>query len=194
MSSLRTALERAARDLNQLRVSWAVVGGLAVSARAEPRFTRDVDVTVAVRSDAEAEALVFALKGLGYGVLATVEQDATKRLATARLSSPGETLIVVDLLFASSGIEAETVADAKVIEVLAGLFMPVATIPTLLALKVLSWSERRPRDAEDIQAMVREAAPAELDLVPPLLRLITERGFARTKDLQAEWLRLRALE
>ena len=35
---------------------FAVVGGLAVSARTEPRFTRDVDVAVAVANEAAAEA------------------------------------------------------------------------------------------------------------------------------------------
>jgi len=33
----------------------ALVGGLAVSARTEPRFTRDLDVAVAVPDDAGAE-------------------------------------------------------------------------------------------------------------------------------------------
>jgi hypothetical protein len=37
---------------------FALVGGLAVSVRAEVRFTRDVDLAVAVSSDAEAESLV----------------------------------------------------------------------------------------------------------------------------------------
>jgi len=39
----------------------ALVGGLAVSARAEPRLTRDVEVAVAVAGDAEAEPLMQAL-------------------------------------------------------------------------------------------------------------------------------------
>ncbi len=37
---------------------WALVGGLAVSARAEPRFTRDVDLAVSVRDDRDAEDAV----------------------------------------------------------------------------------------------------------------------------------------
>jgi hypothetical protein len=42
-------------------VRCALVGGLAVSARTEPRFTRDADLAVAVASDAEAESLIRAL-------------------------------------------------------------------------------------------------------------------------------------
>lgn len=34
---------------------WALVGGLAISARIEPRFTRDLDIAIAVENDARAE-------------------------------------------------------------------------------------------------------------------------------------------
>jgi len=57
-----------------------------VSARAEPRFTRDVDVAVAITDDREAEALVHALTSDGYRLRAAVEQDAVERLATVRLA------------------------------------------------------------------------------------------------------------
>jgi hypothetical protein len=39
MSRLEDALAQAARDLDALGARWAVIGGLAVSARAEPRLT-----------------------------------------------------------------------------------------------------------------------------------------------------------
>ena len=51
------ALVHIARLLDSLGRDYALVGGLAVSIRAEVRFTRDVDVAVAVDSDAEAESL-----------------------------------------------------------------------------------------------------------------------------------------
>ncbi|HEY7363147.1 MAG TPA: hypothetical protein VIE37_03490, partial [Methylomirabilota bacterium] len=50
MSRLESVLRRAAGDLQALGRGWAVVGALAVSARTEPRFTRDVDLVVAVQS------------------------------------------------------------------------------------------------------------------------------------------------
>lgn len=108
---LEAALQRIAADLGRYSRQWALVGGFAVSARAEPRFTRDIDVAVAVLDDADGEDLVRRLLGDGYRMLASVEQDETGRLATVRLGSPlsgGE--VVVDLLFASSGIEPEVTA------------------------------------------------------------------------------------
>jgi len=78
----------------------------------EPRTTRDVDIVVAVSGDADAEAVVFALQSRGYQLLLALEQTAVGRLSTVRLSTPGASSrgVVVDLLFASSGIEPEIIA------------------------------------------------------------------------------------
>ncbi len=71
----------------------------------DPRFTRDVDLAVTVRADVDAQRLVRRLAQRNYRLLATVEQKATGRFATARLLPPGEIEdgMVVDLSFASSG-------------------------------------------------------------------------------------------
>jgi hypothetical protein len=82
---VEAALRLAAEILRASRLGWAVVGGLAVSARAEPRTTRDVDIAVAVSGDAEAESLLYRLQGQGLSVVSVVEQSAKNRLATARL-------------------------------------------------------------------------------------------------------------
>lgn len=68
------ALIAAHRSLEQLEVPHALVGGLAVSARATPRTTRDVDLAVSVTDDEAAEAVVFSLHRLGFRVEALVEQ------------------------------------------------------------------------------------------------------------------------
>ncbi len=76
MTSLETALRQIHNDLTDAHVSFALVGGLAVSARTEPRFTRDVDLAVALASDAEAERLILRLRHCDYRVEAVVEQEA----------------------------------------------------------------------------------------------------------------------
>ncbi len=60
-ADLEHALLAVASDLTALGRQFALVGGLAVSARAEVRFTRDVDLAVAVVDDADAEQLVHLL-------------------------------------------------------------------------------------------------------------------------------------
>jgi predicted nucleotidyltransferase len=187
-------LRRAASDLSDIGCRWALVGGLAVSARCEPRLTRDVDVAVAVQSDDEAEGAVHALQQRGYGVQAVVEQTARHRMATARLVVPGGSGVLVDMLFASSGIEPEIVARAESVSILPGLTVPLARTGHLLAMKVLAREDRaRPQDADDLRALLAVASVEDLNEARGALDLITVRGFARGRDLQALWAALLSL-
>ena len=75
--------------LREFAKPFALVGGLAVSVRAEVRFTRDVDIAVVVvRDDAELEALVRDLGGAGYRPGAVVEQEERRCACYRRLGSP----------------------------------------------------------------------------------------------------------
>lgn len=197
MTWLEEVLIRLDADLRKLRCRWALVGGMAVSIRARPRTTQDVDVAVAVLSDREAESLVLSLRNSGYEVQALVEHEARGRLATARLLAPGESLTAlapdgeaavepfVDLLFASSGIEPEIVAAAERLEIPPGLPVPVATTGHLLALKILAQEDNRPQDLMDALALLQQADAADLQEAREALELIDRRGFDRGKDLLA---------
>jgi predicted nucleotidyltransferase len=185
-SRLESVAVHAKETLADLGYPWALVGGLAVSARAEPRFTRDVDFAVALKSDREAEALIRAIQARGYQIDTILEQESTGRLATVRLVAPGsgEYGVILDLLFASSGIEPEVVERATVIEVFPGIELPVARVPELLALKILARDdERRPQDTMDIRALLQEATASDLEVTKKALTLIVERGFHRKRDL-----------
>ena len=191
---LHAALTRVVRDLTRHGQRFAMVGGLAVSVRAEPRLTRDLDLAVALGGDAEAEALIRTLRMGGYRTIALVEHEAAQRLATVRLVTPeeGDAGIVADLLFASSGIEAEVVDQAEALEVLPGITLPVARTGHLIALKLLARDDRhRPQDADDLVALRRVADDAEVTRARAAVRLVQERGFDRGRDLPRaleEWL------
>ena len=199
MHHLRDVIAAAVSDLSHVAGSrFALIGGLAVSAHAEPRMTRDVDLAVAVKTDEEAEQIVFDLQQRGYSVLQTVEQTGTNRLATARLRPPlsSDGGAVVDLLFASSGIEPELVAAATEVELLAGLPVRVAQLGHLIALKLLSRDDdERPQDKIDLNALLREAGDTDFDRAREAIELIVERGTHRGRDLPrafAELLRQRS--
>jgi hypothetical protein len=188
VSRLESALTHLVADLDTLGLRWALVGGIAVSARSRPRTTEDLDVVLAVQSDREAEKAAFSLRRLGYFYLPeehALEQEESERLMTVRLLA-GESDargIVVDLLFASSGIEPEIVAQAEPIEVLPGLVVPVARTGHLIALKVLAGREI---DARDTRWLWEVADESERALAREALAEITQRGFNRRKDLPAE--------
>lgn len=195
MNRLEESLRRVFSDLSDLNRSSALVGGLAVSARTEPRFTRDVDVAVAVRDDTDAEQLIHALQERGYRAFGLVEQAATSRLAAIRLEKAVEANDqggdVVDLLFASSGIESEIVTAADIVEILPGIRVPVATTGHLIALKVLSQDdEKRPLDRADLLALLAVATKDDLATARAALALIEKRGYARGKPLLTDLERL----
>lgn len=186
MNHLEQLLGQLATLLEERHQPWALVGGLAVSVRTEPRFTRDLDLAVAVSNDDEAEGLVYELQAAGFHALATVEQQETHRLATARLAPSGDRPegLMLDLLFASSGIEAEICADAEPLQVFPSVCVPVARLHHLIALKVLARDDQtRPQDAADLRQLIASAEASDLEKADAAVRLIEERGFNRTRDL-----------
>jgi hypothetical protein len=175
-------LRKAVADLDALKVRWALVGGLAISVRSVPRFTKDLDFAVAVADDSEAEDVVHRLRGRGYQPLEVLEQDYVERLSGVRLERGGSD-VVVDLLFASSGIENEVVASATRLQVLPRLSAPVAITGHLIALKTLAG---RNQDLTDLGSLIPSASAEDLEIARQAVRLIQERGFNREQDIVAD--------
>ena len=180
--AIAAGLRHAIDALRGANVRFALAGGLAVAVRGEPRFTADVDLVVAVANDRAMEALVFQLRDAGFRVVALVEHEARGRLSTARLASPLGP--VIDLIAATCGIEAEIVERATDV-VIPGIGpLAVARAEELLAMKVLSMTDRRPQDRMDAIGIVLVTADQlDLDVVVDNLRRITDRGYHRDQDL-----------
>ena len=155
---------------------------------APSRLTREADLAVLVTDDRDAEALVRDLQTRGWRVVAAIEQNVAGRLAAVRMALVGEDErgAVVDLLFASSGIEPEVVAAADRIEAVPGFVVPVARLGHLIALKVLARDDRtRPQDRVDLAALLKSADVAALGEARESLGLVARRGFERGRDLLA---------
>jgi Nucleotidyl transferase AbiEii toxin, Type IV TA system len=183
--TLERALRSAADELSRRHQRFALVGGLAIAIRGEVRFTRDIDLAIAVDDDAQTEALIRDLASSGYMVMAIVEQEARQRLATVRLKSPAG--FIVDLLSASSGVEREIVERATLVAMDGAGEIPVARAEELLALKVLSMSDQRPKDRADAISLLAVNPEMDLKEVRNLLDQITQRGFHRHQDLSAKF-------
>lgn len=177
-----TVLLTAAADLQAIGARWALIGGLAVSVRVAPRFTKDVDFAVAVADDAEADSVVYRLRAHGYHPGQIFEQNYLGQAATVRLVSGHRGNVIVDLLFACSGIEREIVAAATPAEISRGLKVPVATTGHLIAMKALAG---RRQDLIDLEGLIPAASPADLAQAREAARLIKDRGFSREHDIVA---------
>jgi hypothetical protein len=182
-------------DLRAAGFHYALVGGFAVTLRAEPRTTRDLDVVLVVSGDREAESVALVLRMRGYRDHpkgAAIERS-DGRLATIRLISPpveeDGTGVQVDLLVACAGIEPEVVAASQRLEVMPQVYIPVARSGHLVAMKILA---ARPQDLEDVRTLLCEIGDADLQLARESLILIERRGFLEdsTRSLLAELERL----
>ena len=174
-------------------IKYALIGGLAVSFRAMERFTKDIDLAIVVENDQQAESVVREICSLGFQIDLLLEQQATDRLATVRLVKQPGGSVLVDLLFASSGIEAEIAADAEPIEVFPKVVVRTARLHSLLAMKLLSADPKtRPQDELDIRNLLQVARSDEIDTAERLVRLISERGYHRGKNLVEDFSRYKA--
>ncbi len=188
---LLDVLRRVAETLDAQGHSWALVGGLAVSVRCEPRFTRDIDSAIAVADDAAAEALVSGLLADGYRLRLSLEHDVLGRLATVRLTPPGESDegVILDLLFASSGIEEDICRDAERLALAEGAVVPVARAGHLIATKLLAIGPDRPQDGVDLQALKTQLTGEERDRARAAVARIEQIGAHRDKRLTEDFFR-----
>ena len=129
-------------------VPFALIGGLAVSFRGQPRATADVDVVL--DADVEtalriaAELLESPFEPLFPGVEEVVERSfiLPLRHRTTRLK--------VDASLGLSGFEQAAIARAEYLD-LPGLRAPVVTAEDLLLMKILAG---RPQDEQDASGLV----------------------------------------
>jgi hypothetical protein len=146
--------------LEQARVRYLVVGGVAVVLHGHLRVTADLDLVVDLEPS-NARSAVHALEQIGYRPRAPVPfaqfADASARqaliddkgLIVFSLWSPTSPGTEVDLFAKEPFAFAETYTRAVRVE-LEGIIVPVIGLPDLIALKRAAG---RSKDLEDAQAL-----------------------------------------
>jgi hypothetical protein len=143
--ALRDTLVEAASFLESERLDYALIGGLAVSLRGQPRVTADVDMVVALDVE-RAVGLTRVLDQTAFRPFFDGVEEVVERAFILPLRHR-TTNVRVDLAIGASGFERQTVARAERLEI-AGARIPVATAEDLLIMKTIAG---RPQDAQDIQ-------------------------------------------
>ena len=147
-------LARVGRFLDSWPHPSAVVGGLAIVLRVQPRLTRDIDVVVV--APPPCRALLPALVDAGYSYEEEgIDEWLDGGLVRATVPETGEGL---DLIVADVPYQEELAARAEPLEI-EGVTLPVATLEDLLLLKL---EAARPQDLDDALAL-REAFADRLD-------------------------------
>lgn len=157
------SVEAIIRALNDAKVQYLIVGGLAVNAHGFVRLTRDIDIVLALEP-ANAALGLNTLLAIGYqmAIPATPEEFAdpvireswrqSKQMIVLKLWSDQHRRTPVDIfVYEPFDFAAESRA-ATVLEVCPGLPAPVVSLPTLLEMKRTAG---RPQDLVDIAELQR---------------------------------------
>lgn len=181
-SALNSTLADLAGLLDAQKIAFAVVGGIAVTLRSEPRFTADVDVVIAVDID-RAVLLIDQLDASLFEPLVADPRDLVRTAMLLPLRHC-DSDITVDVAIGLSGFERLLIDRATLMQV--GLInVPVATAEDLILMKLLAG---RPRDQDDIASIVDRLGEVmdwsylmdtgqqlqqavDIDLVPQISRL-----------------------
>ena len=134
--------------LESRSIACAVIGGLAVSLRGQPRMTVDVDLVIAADLEA-ALRLARELPGTAFEPLfAGVEEVVNAAfILPLRHRTTG---VRVDLAIGLSGFEREAISRASRMAI-GETWAPVVTVEDLLVMKALAG---RPQDEQDILGIV----------------------------------------
>lgn len=161
----------ALRALDRSGVAYAVIGATALGVRGLPRFTADLDVTVAREDVFDA---IRALDEAGFSCESTVDEDAEPDALYVMRHGNGS----VDILVASAEPESTVIAEATKATVF-GVSAPVATLEHLVLMYLYS---NQPRHLGDLARIVVETsvdlAAVErylADVHPEMLGVLAER-------------------
>jgi predicted nucleotidyltransferase len=136
------------QTLDAHRVPYIVIGGQAVLQHGEPRFTRDIDISLGVDSGAVDQVLA-ATAECGLKPLVESPRTFVERTYILPVHDP-QTEIRVDFAFTFSPFEREAIARAVRLHI-GGYDVAFATAEDLIIHKLFAG---RPRDIEDIRGIL----------------------------------------
>jgi Nucleotidyl transferase of unknown function (DUF2204) len=146
MPELDHALATLSSWLAENAIRHMVIGGFAVTVWGEPRFTRDLDVTVSVPGDKLAEGIQLICSRF-----TSLASDPLQFVTQTRVLPIMVESVPVDLIFAALPYEEDAIARARPIRLKEGS-VPICSPEDLILHKIIS---HRPRDHEDIEGVFR---------------------------------------
>jgi hypothetical protein len=157
------SFRKAVRFLEENRTPFVVVGGIAAGLQGEPRYTRDVDFMVLLKTG-DIRHLASEAKSAGFDIDPDLAETQWHFSGFLRLwlGKPG-TQTAVDLMACTNDFLREVAFRAQQSR-FAGLTVPVATPEDMILFKLSAWRTKDIPDAQAIQLRHRD----RLDL--PYLR------------------------
>lgn len=158
MENLLSVATKVARFLEEQKIPYAVIEGLALQHWGEPRYTRDVDITVFVPPERLPEFLDQTLARFSPRIPNAKAFALRHRVVLLKVEE-----VPVDISLGISGYEEEALARAVAVE------FPGVGVLRLLApedLLIHKCMAGRPRDLEDVESILNSSAPEARSSLP----------------------------
>ncbi len=146
----KQALEEIAEILGELALPYMVIGGQAVLLYGEPRFTRDIDITV-VMDFSLAEKVIHAFQNRGYTPIVKDPLNFIRQTFVLPLVKKSEG-IRVDLIVGLTPYEKEAIKRGNKVKII-NIWVNFISLEDLVIHKIFS---SRPRDIEDVEVLLRK--------------------------------------
>ena len=160
-------LARIAHALDANHIPYMVIGGQAVLLYGEPRFTKDIDVTLGVALDRLDDVVALA-QDAGFEPL--VDPERFTRETMVLPCQDRETELRLDLVFSTSRYEREALGRARSVET-GGASVRFASPEDLVVHKVVAG---RPRDLEDVRSILLKNPSVDRSLILACLQRFEE--------------------
>jgi hypothetical protein len=184
MNKLVHAAQQVQALLDAHGIRFCFIGGFAAQRHAEPRVTRDVDVSVLTGLGNEARVIDVLLSGF-----AARRPDAREFALRARvLLLRNDDDIGIDATLTALPYEADVIERSSLFEFAPGVRLRTCSAEDLLVLKVFAG---RPIDWRDVEMILRRHGAAGLDLGYVDARLEPLVAAKGEPELLEEFARLR---
>lgn len=168
---LHELLERLALALEDLGIPYMIIGGQAVLLYGEPRFTRDVDVTLGAGPE-KLDEILRLVKACNWRILIESAQEFVERTMVLPCLEPSSGM-GVDFIFSHSLYERQALDHARIVD-LGKAKVRFASLEDLVIHKVVAG---RPRDLEDVRIILLKNPKFDRDYIEKWLSEF-ERGLS----------------
>lgn len=128
---------------------YLIVGGYAVMKYTEPRFTKDLDLLIAI-DEANAKAVYRSLKEFGAPLKGLIEKDFSKEGHFYKMGNPP---LRIDILMSIPGINFNEAWEQRETQTIDGVEMHFISKQDLIVAKKTA---NRPQDLIDVKFLEKE--------------------------------------
>ena len=152
-------LEKIAKELNNNKIPYMIIGGQAVLVYGEPRLTKDIDITLGVGID-KFKTIVQIIRNLGFKILVENPETFVKDFMVIPALDE-QSSIKIDFIFSFTPYETQAINRAKRIT-FDNVTINFATLEDLIVHKTIAG---RARDLEDIRTILLKNKDFDKDYI-----------------------------